>query len=81
MSDAEREPEGLRRAPVTPLELFFGLAFVFAITQVTSLLADDPTWGGVLPGMLVLAALLWAWTGAAQNPVRRPTKGAAPWLR
>jgi low temperature requirement protein LtrA len=47
---------------VTPLELFFDLVFVFAITQVTSLLADDPTWGVVLRGMLVLAALWWAWS-------------------
>ena len=47
---------------VTPLELFFDLSFVFAMTQVTSGLADDPTWGGVLRGMLVLAALWWAWT-------------------
>jgi low temperature requirement protein LtrA len=46
---------------VTPLELFFDLVFVFAITQVTRLLAADPTWGGVLRGMLVLAALWWAW--------------------
>jgi low temperature requirement protein LtrA len=46
---------------VTPLELFFDLVFVFAITQVTSLLADNPTWGGVLRGMLVLAALWSAW--------------------
>ena len=47
---------------VTPLELFFDLVFVFAITQVTKLLAHDPTWHGVLRGMLVLAALWWAWT-------------------
>jgi low temperature requirement protein LtrA len=47
---------------VTPLELFFDLVFVFAMTQVTSQLADDPTWGGVLRGMLVLAALWWAWS-------------------
>jgi hypothetical protein len=47
---------------VTPLELFFDLVFVFAITQVTSLLADDPTWGVVFRGMLVLAALWWAWS-------------------
>ena len=47
---------------VTPLELFFDLVFVFGITQVTILLADDPTWGGVFRGMLVLAALWWAWT-------------------
>jgi low temperature requirement protein LtrA len=50
---------------VTPLELFFDLVFVFAITQVTSLLADDPTWNGVLRGMLVLAAVWWTWTGYA----------------
>jgi low temperature requirement protein LtrA len=46
---------------VTPLELFFDLVFVFAITQVTSMLVADPTWGGVLRGMLVLAAIWWAW--------------------
>jgi low temperature requirement protein LtrA len=50
---------------VTPLELFFDLVFVFAITQVTSLLAHHPSWGGVLRGMLMLAALWWAWTGYA----------------
>ena len=57
--EAERDGE---EHQVTPLELFFDLVFVFAITQVTSQLADDPTWGGVLRGMLVLAALWWAWS-------------------
>src|SRR5688500_105944 len=47
---------------VTPLELFFDLVFVFAITQVTSLLTHDPTWVGILHAMLVLAALWWAWS-------------------
>jgi low temperature requirement protein LtrA len=56
LSDAEREHE------VTPLELFFDLVFVFALTQVTVLLAEEPTWGGLLRGMLVLAALWWAWS-------------------
>jgi low temperature requirement protein LtrA len=50
---------------VTPLELFFDLVFVFAITQVTSLLSDDPTWGGVFRGMLILGALWWAWAAYA----------------
>jgi low temperature requirement protein LtrA len=35
------------------------------MTQVTSLLANDPTWNGVLRGMLVLAALWWAWSAYA----------------
>ena len=59
---SERELEHDDEHQVTPLELFFDLVFVFAITQVTSLLAHDPTWRGVLHGMLVLAALWWAWT-------------------
>jgi low temperature requirement protein LtrA len=62
VSDAERELESSDEHRVTPLELFLDLVFVFAITQVTTLLADDPTWGGVLRGMLVLAALWWAWS-------------------
>ena len=61
MSDPERDPEH----QVTPLELFFDLVFVFAITQVTSLLAHDPTRHGLIRGMLVLVALWWAWTAYA----------------
>jgi len=62
VSDAEREDERDSEHQVTPLELFFDLVFVFAITQVTKLLSNEPTWAGVLRGMLVLAALWWAWT-------------------
>jgi low temperature requirement protein LtrA len=67
VSDAEREPqpEFTDEHEVTPLELFFDLVFVFAMTQVTIFLADDPTWGGVLRGMLVLTALWFAWAGYA----------------
>jgi low temperature requirement protein LtrA len=48
-----------REQRVTPLELFFDLVFVYAITQVTLLMSDDPTWQGLGRGMLVLAALWW----------------------
>jgi low temperature requirement protein LtrA len=54
-----------REQRVTPLELFFDLVFVYAITQVTQLMSHDPSWRGVGRGMLVLAALWWAWTGYA----------------
>ena len=50
---------------VTTLELFFDLVFVFAIAQVTDLLSHDPTWTGLLRGLLVLCALWWAWAGYA----------------
>ena len=54
-----------REERVTPLELFFDLVFVFALTQVTAYLAEEPSWDSLLEGMLVLAALWWAWTGYA----------------
>jgi low temperature requirement protein LtrA len=50
---------------VTPRELFFDLVFVFAFTQVATLLADDPTFSGIGRGVLVLAALWWAWSAYA----------------
>ena len=50
---------------VTPLELFFDLVFVFGFTQVTTLLSDDPTWSGLGHGLLILAALWWAWAAFA----------------
>jgi low temperature requirement protein LtrA len=50
---------------VTPLELFFDLIFVFAITQVTALIYGDPTWAGLVKGMLVLSILWWAWAAYA----------------
>ena len=50
---------------VAPLELFFDLVFVFAITQVTALMSHDPTWRGLGRGMLVLSALWWAWAAYA----------------
>ncbi len=50
---------------VTALELFFDLVFVFALTQVTALMAADPTWLGLLRGMAVLTVLWWAWVAYA----------------
>ncbi len=50
---------------VTPLELFFDLVVVFAITQVTTLLSRSPSWGGLLRGLLLLGMLWWAWSAYA----------------
>jgi low temperature requirement protein LtrA len=46
---------------VTPLELFFDLVFVFALTQVTGFLADHLTWLGMLQGAALLTVLWAAW--------------------
>jgi low temperature requirement protein LtrA len=59
------EQHAEREQRVTPLELFFDLVFVFAFTQVTTVLSDDPTWGGLGHGLLILAALWWAWAAYA----------------
>jgi len=48
---------------VSPLELFFDLVFVLALTQCTQLMSNFPTWGGVGKGLLVLGLLWWAWVG------------------
>jgi low temperature requirement protein LtrA len=50
---------------VTPLELFFDLVFVFAITRVTALMAHDLSWTSIGQGLLVLAALWWGWSAYA----------------
>ena len=45
------------RGRVTPLELFFDLVFVLALTQCTALMADQPTWEGIAKGLLILGVL------------------------
>jgi low temperature requirement protein LtrA len=62
---------------VTPLELFFDLVFVLALTRCTALVEQTPTWEGMLKAMLVLAVLWWAWTGYAWlTSVVDPEEGA-----
>ena len=50
-------------ASVTPLELFFDLVFVFALTQITDLMAGTPSVEGLIRGALILTVLWWCWVG------------------
>ncbi|HEX6665769.1 MAG TPA: low temperature requirement protein A [Solirubrobacterales bacterium] len=62
---------------VMPLELFFDLVFVLALTQCTALMAHHPTWSGLAQGLLVLGVLWWAWTAYAWlTSVIDPEEGA-----
>ena len=62
---------------VTPLELFFDLVFVLALTQCTALMAAEPTWTGLARGLLVLGVLWWSWVGYAWlTSVVDPEEGA-----
>jgi len=46
----------------TSVELLWDLVFVFAVTQVSTLLARDLSWTGFGRSMLVLALIWWAWS-------------------
>jgi len=59
------QPSEAAEHPVAPLELFLDLVFVFGFTQVTTLLSRNPTWSGVVHGLLILTALWWAWAAYA----------------
>ena len=62
---------------VTPLELFFDLVFVLALTQCTALMADQPTWEGLAKGLLILGVVWWSWVGYAWlTSVVDPEEGA-----
>ena len=57
MTDQQSE----QRFGVSTLELFFDLVFVFAITQVTAMIAAEPTATGLVRGVLLLALVWWSW--------------------
>jgi low temperature requirement protein LtrA len=67
-----------RSERVTPLELFFDLVFVLALTQCTTLIVHQhTTFTSVARGMLVLAVLWWSWVGYAWlTSVVDPEEGA-----
>jgi low temperature requirement protein LtrA len=52
-----------RTVRVSTLELFFDLVFVFTITQLTGLLADDPSWTGLAKVVLLLSIIWWMYDG------------------
>jgi low temperature requirement protein LtrA len=50
---------------VSPLELFFDLVFVLAITQCSALMGRQDTWAPLAQGLLVLGVLWWSWVAYA----------------
>lgn len=71
--DDDRPPEELR---VSTIELFFDLVFVFTLTQLTALLADDLSLEGALRVSLIFTVLYWMYGAYAwatnQVPPDRP---------
>ena len=46
--------------PVTPLELFFDLVYVFAVTQLSHRLLEHLSVRGALETLMLLLAVWWA---------------------
>ena len=67
IAETPPNPGGLLRnhggghAPVSYLELFFDLVFVFAITQLSHVLHEDLSWRGLLAETVLFLAVWWAW--------------------
>src|SRR6266536_3469359 len=61
LADRVEETTAEVEQEVSPLELFFDLVFVFAITQVTGFVAHDPTWTRLVEGLAILAVLWFGW--------------------
>jgi low temperature requirement protein LtrA len=57
--------DGVHRSTVTPIELFFDLVYVFAITQLSHKLLEHFDVGGALQTALLLLAIWWAWVYTA----------------
>jgi low temperature requirement protein LtrA len=48
-------------APVSYLELFFDLVYVFALTQISHLILEEMSWHGLVQAAVAFAAVWWAW--------------------
>jgi low temperature requirement protein LtrA len=46
---------------VSPLELFYDLVFVFAVSQLSEYLVDDLTWRGAAETLVLLCAVFTVW--------------------
>jgi len=72
--DGEREQE----PRVGPLELFFDLVFVFALTQVTGLMSEELSWPNMVRGLAILTVVWFSWAGFSwlTNRVKTDDGGA-----
>lgn len=66
-------------APVSYLELFFDLVYVFAITQLSHFIGHHPGLIGFLEGVILFLAVWWVWIFTAwvtnwTNPDRLPIR-------
>jgi low temperature requirement protein LtrA len=51
--------QSVERDAVSPLELFFDLVFVFAVSQLSHHLLDHLTWRGAAETLVLPSGILW----------------------
>ncbi|GAA5189862.1 low temperature requirement protein A [Rugosimonospora acidiphila] len=85
-NQAEQVLRGRERAPsASYMELFFDLAFIFSLTELTRVLLVDLSVGGALRFLLLLAAMWWVWTVTAWStdwfdPEQRFVRALLAWV-
>jgi low temperature requirement protein LtrA len=57
--------QSVQRDAVSPLELFFDLVFVFAVSQLSHHLLDHLTWRGAAETLVLLIAVFGIWSGTS----------------
>lgn len=70
------DPQKENEYRVTPLELFFDLVFVFAVSQLSQHLIGDFSWRGAAETVVLLVTVLTVWSytswAATMIPIHRP---------
>jgi low temperature requirement protein LtrA len=56
------ESSAVRERHATNLELFLDLVFVFAVTQIASLISEHPSGTGTAKGLLMCVLVWWQWS-------------------
>lgn len=59
-TDVELDEEKERSA--NHLELFLDIVFVFAVTQIASLISHEPSGTGTAKGLLIALLVWWQWS-------------------
>ena len=67
--------ETVEEKRVGSAELFFDLVFVFAVTEVSAVLASDHSWAGLLRALVVFVPVYWMWVGTSIQTNLRDTSG------
>jgi low temperature requirement protein LtrA len=57
--------QSVQREAVSPLELFFDLVFVFAVSQLSHHLLDHLSWRGAAETLVLLIAVFGIWSGTS----------------